>query len=244
MLKSTKLSAVLCITLTVLMGYVNTPALAEVLTWDYYWDAWELPEAYQNSTVFLYDGTVPAQVTRGVENGIYTATTAGEGVPPAINASYVTRPDVFDPSLPSTIEFRINVQETVEPRCLLLLIQQQGVGELGFDFKADNNACFVYGSGPFVEPYQDEEGWTTFRVLTYVTSFGEQTILDKAELYYLDGDGQWVLGVTSLLYVNMKMPGSRFRIGDLTTGWGGTWSEDYVCWTQQGATLEEINVSR
>lgn len=239
MLKTIKLGAVVCITAIALMGCLvvndNPPVEEEPLTWNYYWDALELPEAYQEGAIFLYDGTTPEQVIRGVENGIYTATTAGAGVT-ATNASYVSRPDVFNATLPSTIEFRINVKECVQPRCLLFILQQQGVGELGFEFKASNSVCLLYGSS-FIEPYHDEQGWSTFRILTHVNTNAET---ESADLYYLDETGQWVYGMTASLYANTKMPGTRFRIGDLGDGWGGTWSEDYVCWINGEASLGEL----
>jgi hypothetical protein len=225
------------------MVLLSVCVVSAEVSWDYIWAADEMPEVFSGGTIFSHVAYVPADtdLIRSIDGGVYTTETIcliDEQVSPNSNSYFTTKADVFDASIPATIEFKYRADKELKPYINYFLIKQAGVGDLGFNFRASHQVLNRYdGSQNFVA-YKDINGWSVFRVLTEVSN-GDLT---GASLYYKDGDGDWVLGMTVSTNANTGVSDSAFTMGDGGSNWAGQWSVDYFHWTSQAATLEPIPV--
>lgn len=213
---------------------------ASGITWDFAWDAQQLPEAYTIGNKFVqYTESLPGDttVTRTVENGIYTVETVSDSETPSVNSNSFYKMN-FDGSLPSTIEFRYKGETSLSTGgyTTALFIRQEGVGSLGIKFRANNQTVDYYDYNINFMPSRDLENWSRFRILTNVSN-GE---LVSADVYFADGDGDWVFGLTAPLQEDAGTAESSLIFGDIGSNWGGRWNEDYFYWTHQGASLDPI----
>lgn len=211
------------------------------VSWEYIWNADEMPELFLGGTVFSHGAYVPADtdLVRSIDNGVYTTETMcliPEAVSPNANSSFITKTDIFDPSVPNTIEFKYRADKELKPYIHFFMISQEGVGDLGFNFRASHQILNRYSGGQNFVAYKNLEGWSVFRVLTTVSAGN----LTGASIYYKNGDGDWVLGMTVSLYANAAVAASQFQFGDGGSNWAGQWSVDYFNWTSEGATLDPI----
>lgn len=208
-------------------------SFAKSMKWDVVWDADNLPELFQSGTIFddLVYAPQGESVSRTVNSGIFqTQTSSGA------NANYTTKDGVFNVSEYATIEWRFQNDSAVGYYTTAILIKQAGVGYVGFKI-AWNHGCNPYETNSYVGIYYDASYWSTVRILVYAIE-GKLTC---ADLFYKDANGDWVYGNTSVVTAYTSYTYDTIQIGDIGGNWGGQWNEDYLMFTDDYATLEELN---
>lgn len=220
--------------------------LPEIPDWAYVWECDILPEEFKGGSVLSHIPYVPADtdLERVISDGVYTTETkcliSGQTTPNANSFVKALSASGFDPSKASTIEFKYRADAELKPYINFMVIGQQGVGELGFNFRQSHQVLNRYdGSQNFIA-YKDLDGWSVFRILTKVSSGN----LTGADIYYKDGDDEWVHAMTVAVHVNTGITDNYFNLGDGGSNWGGRWSVDYIAWTSEGSTLKELDMPK
>jgi len=212
----------------------------EATQWTHTYQCDMIPEVFEDSTAFNYVPYQPAgsTITRFLKEGKYYLKTTN-GTSTNANCWYNGKSGVFDAGVASTIEFKIKNITAGGTYTNGLMIRDYGRGYIIFCFNA-NHRVFAYDNpgSKYMDAYVDSNDWSTFRVLTNVSSGN----LVSADIYYLQAGGTWSSSIRCDLITDAGQAYDSISFGDFGSAWYGESYQDYFYWTQDTATLDNMDL--
>lgn len=217
--------------LIIVLVAVVAASAGSVSTWQYFWDASELPEVFQDGNVFLPGssgtGTSQTLVDIGGGNKVWQCVQADKA-----DARWIdTLPGLWSPTSNSSFEFRLKIvsqpdptSEVFEVWCADAQLQPGDWECRAFYF---SSTYIVEGSSPARENQNNKVMFdTSSNFVTYRVEYANGT----ANLFYRNGT-VWSLLLTSSVgrvWTDFMNP-SMLEFGDAQPWTGaGTWQLDYI----------------